>query len=76
MEAQRRFLGRCWAAAYFLRFFGRFAASLTVVLGFDLTVLCFTNRPVIAERPLLPGVLALPATILSSCFRGDDGGLD
>jgi hypothetical protein len=62
--------------AYFLRFLVRFADSLTVVLGFALTVLCFTNFPVIADRPLLPGVLALPATIRSSTFRGDDGGLD
>jgi hypothetical protein len=59
-----------------LRFLVRFADSLTVVLGFALTVLCFTNFPVIAERPLLPGVLALPAKIQPSSFRGDDGGRD
>ena len=28
--------------------------SLTVVFGWLLTVLCFTNRPVMAERPFLP----------------------
>jgi hypothetical protein len=32
--------------------------SLTVVLGLDLTVDCFTNRPEIALRPRLTPLLA------------------
>lgn len=65
----RRRFSRPRRATTYLRFF---VDSLTVVLGFDLTVLCFTKRPVIAERPRLPPELglALPATIQPSCFWG------
>jgi hypothetical protein len=52
--------------------FARFVAWLTVVRGFDLTVDCFTKRPVIAERPRLPGALPFAATCLSSSSGGDD----
>jgi hypothetical protein len=54
--------------------FPRFVASLTVVRGFDFTVDCFTKRPVIAERPRLPGVLPFAAMRLSSSSGGDDCG--
>jgi hypothetical protein len=55
--------------------------SLTVVLGCDLTVLCFTYRPVIAERPVLPEPrllepLPLAATGSVLHFRGFVAGLD
>ena len=47
------------------RFFVSLAVSLTVVFGFFLTVLCFTNRPEIALRPRLP-LLPLVGMLITS----------
>ena len=48
-------------------FFLPLVDSLTVVLGFFLTVDCFTNRPLTALRPRFPPLLLLPATGTSRC---------
>ena len=44
-----------------------FVLSLTVVLGFRLTVDCFTKRPEIALRPRLPLLSFLGISLTSSC---------
>jgi hypothetical protein len=74
-EGIRRRLSFAIRQIAYLRF-PRVAASLTVVRGFDFTVDCFTKRPVIAERPRLPGVLPFAAMRLSSSSGGDDCELD
>ncbi len=62
MEGRR--CGRPSTSRYLLFFL---VDSLTVVFGCDLTVVCFTKRPVIALRPREPELLlALPAMATSS----------
>lgn len=51
--------------------------SFTVVFGFLRTVDCFTYRPLIAERPVLPEPpLFLPAISFTLPFRAFAVGLD
>ena len=59
----------------YLRFLGLLTLSLTVVRGCRFVVDCLTNRPVTAERPRLPLLLAFFAMLASPVVAAGSSGV-